>query len=140
IALTILNQMIERATATSNQCSNSRAFSATGCRANARADSRRRCNRQYCFQLRTSSTSDRRRTKGLFLPSDARHYRSARPGCLCLIGIRHALLITFVIAFTGGVYGCCRLIICHGVVSIGVTGFVIAQKERLVLARGLSIG
>src|SRR5262245_15672063 len=138
VAIAVLENMVQRAAATADQRPGSRAPSSASRRADAGADGRRSGYRQNGFQLgiATASNGPARRAIDHFLSGGAgSRPRDVRFGSR-LITVGVSILEPVVITGAGGVDDAGRLATLPGVVAIRVTGFEVAQIERLVLARG----
>jgi len=140
VAIAVLEHMVQRAAAAADQRSGRCAPTTAGCRADAGADGRRSGDRQNGFQLgiATASRGRARRAIDHFLSGCAGNgprYALFGPR-LKTIGV--SVLEPVVITGAGGIGDAGRLATHPGAVSIRVTGFEIAQVERLTLARGSS--
>src|SRR5262245_13016695 len=140
VAIAVLDYMVQRAAAAADQSPGRCAPPTTGCRADAGADGRRSGDRQNGFQLgiATASRGRARRAIDHFLSGGAGgRPRDALFG-LRLKAVGVSVLEPVVIAGAGGIGDAGRLATQPGVVTMRVTGFEVAQVERLTLARGPS--
>jgi len=140
VAITVLEHLVQRAAAAADQRSGRCAPTTAGSRADAGADCRRSGDRQNGFQLgiATASRGRARRAIDNFLSggaADRLRYALFGPR-LKTVGV--SVLEPVVIAGAGGIGDAGRLATLPGVVTIRVTGFEVAQVERLTLARGSS--
>src|SRR5262245_16996485 len=137
VAIAVLDQMVQRAAAAADQRSGCCAPPTAGGRADAGADGRRSGDRQNGFQLGIATASGGRARRAIdhFLSGGAGYrsrYALFSPR-LKTIGV--SVLEPVVIAGAGGIGDAGRLATRPGVVTIRVTGFEVAQVERLPLAR-----
>src|SRR5262245_1559846 len=140
VAIAVLEHMVQRAATAADQRSGRRAPTTAGGSADAGADCRRSGDRQYGFQLgiATASRGRARRAIDHFLSGGAADrlcYALFSPR-LKTVGV--SVLEPVVIAGAGGIGDAGRLATPPCVVTIRVTGFEVAQVERLTLARGRS--
>src|SRR5215510_14849566 len=140
VAIAVLEYMVQRSATAADQRSGRCAPSTAGGCADAGADCRRSCDRQNGFQLgiATASRGRARRAIDHFLSGGAGPWpRYALFGPhLKTIGV--SVLEPVVIAGAVCIGDAGRLATRPGVVTIRVTGFEVAQVERLTLARGRS--
>src|SRR5262245_19519666 len=137
VAIAVLEYMVQRSAAAADQRSGRCAPPTAGGRADAGADGRRSGDRQNGFQLGIATASHGRAIDH-FLSGGA----AGRP-CYALFSPRLktvgvSVLEPVVIAGADGVGDAGRLATHPCVVTIRVTGFEVAQVERLTLARGRS--